>query len=193
MSGCGFLVPDAWALRAVRGFWPNRPQPTDSKGRTGSEPVGPGWLGRGGLRAYGARFPAFRAASCSVRCLIGDTYAGWLESLRGTAQRRLEGELFFLDFAPRAAAELQRRRAERPHTEPADRREQYDRRELFEKAYGHAAARLLMRCRLAPIKARTAGQKETPRARLDELAAKPRAAKAFTLFLAEGYGVVAGS
>jgi tetratricopeptide (TPR) repeat protein/arylsulfatase A-like enzyme len=96
------------------------------------------------------------------------------------------------DFAPRAAKELQRRRAERPDKElntrqPGDRREQYDRRELFEKADGYAAARLLMRCRLALTKARTAGQKETARALLDELAAKPGAAKAFTPFLAESH------
>lgn len=96
------------------------------------------------------------------------------------------------DFAPRAAAELQRRRGERPDIElntrqPADRREQYNRRELVEKAEGYVAARLLMRCRLALTKARTSGQKETARALLDELAAKPRAARQLTMFLAESY------
>ncbi|MGO4881108.1 MAG: alkaline phosphatase family protein [Bryobacteraceae bacterium] len=96
------------------------------------------------------------------------------------------------DFAPRAAAELQRRRGERPDIElntrqPADRREQYNRRELVEKAEGCVAARLLMRCRLALTKARTSGQKETARALLDELAAKPRAARQLTMFLAESY------
>ena len=96
------------------------------------------------------------------------------------------------EFAPRAAAELQRRRAERPEADlngrqPADRREQYDRRELFEKADGYVAARLLMKCRLALVKARTAAQKETARALLDELAAKPARAKALALFLGENY------
>jgi tetratricopeptide (TPR) repeat protein len=96
------------------------------------------------------------------------------------------------DFAPRAAAELHRRRTARPDKEmnsrlPADRREQYERRELSEKMDGCAAARLLMRCRLALIKARTSGQKEAARALLDELSAKPSRAKALAPFLAEGY------
>jgi|HubBroStandDraft_1064217.scaffolds.fasta_scaffold01836_3 predicted AlkP superfamily phosphohydrolase/phosphomutase/tetratricopeptide (TPR) repeat protein len=109
------------------------------------------------------------------------------------ARRALEAfDRACAEFAPRAAAELQRRRAERPDKElntrqPADRREQYNRRELVEKADGYAAARLLMRCRLALIKARTSGQKETARALLDELAAKPSAAKALALFLGESY------
>ena len=108
------------------------------------------------------------------------------------ARRALEAfDRASADFAPRAAAELQRRRAERPEKgldgrQPADRREQYDRRELFEKADGFAVARLLMRCRLALIKAHTSRQKETARALLDELAAKP-ATRALALFLAESY------
>jgi predicted AlkP superfamily phosphohydrolase/phosphomutase/tetratricopeptide (TPR) repeat protein len=115
---------------------------------------------------------------------MGDTQA---------AGRVLEAfERACADFAPRAAAELQRRRAARPDKElsdrqPTNRREQYDRRELFEKADGYAAARLLMRCRLALIKARTSGQKETARALLDELAGKPGAAKGLALFLGESY------
>jgi tetratricopeptide (TPR) repeat protein len=109
------------------------------------------------------------------------------------ARRVLEAfERACADFAPRAAAELQRWRAEQPDKElsghqPANRRAQYGRRQLFEKAEGYAAARLLMRCRLALIKARTSRQKENARALIDELAAKPGRAKALTMFLSEGY------
>ncbi|MGA2589074.1 MAG: alkaline phosphatase family protein [Bryobacteraceae bacterium] len=96
------------------------------------------------------------------------------------------------EFAPRAAAELERRRAGRADEDledrkPADRRERYERRELLEKADGFAMPRLLMRCRLALLKSRSAAQKETARALLDELAGKPGAGRALALFLAESY------
>jgi tetratricopeptide (TPR) repeat protein len=96
------------------------------------------------------------------------------------------------EFAPRAAAELERRRAERADEnledrKPADRRERYERRELLEKADGFAMPRLLTRCRLALLKSRSAAQKETARALLDELAGKHGAGRALALFLAESY------
>ena len=111
----------------------------------------------------------------------------------GEARRQLEAfERAAAEFAPRAAAELQRRRAQRADEDlverkPSDLRERYERRELAEKTDGFAMARLLMRCRLALLAARTAGQKETARALLDELAGKPGASRALALFLAESY------
>lgn len=97
-----------------------------------------------------------------------------------------------VEFAPRAAAELERRRAGRPDEDladrkPADRRERYERHELLEKADGFAMLRLVMRCRLAMLKARNTAQKETGRALLAELADKPGAGRALALFLAESY------
>jgi predicted AlkP superfamily phosphohydrolase/phosphomutase/Flp pilus assembly protein TadD len=111
----------------------------------------------------------------------------------GGAQRVLEAfDRAAGEFAPRAAAELAHRREALPDQElmgrdPVHRREQYERQELGEKAEGFAAARLVLRCRLALVKGRTSGQRETARALLEELAAQPGAAQALALFLAESY------
>ena len=96
------------------------------------------------------------------------------------------------EFAPRAAAELNRRRAEKadedlPERQPAGRRERYERRELAEKAEGCATLRLLMRCRLEMLRPRTAAQKDRAREVLRELAESPAAGRALALFMAESY------
>jgi len=112
------------------------------------------------------------------------------------ARRVLEAfERACAEFAPKAAAELERRRAERPNEDltdrkPADRRESYERRELMEKARGFTAARLFMKCRLALRKAHTAGQKQAARELLDELAGQRGAAREIALFLAESYATL---
>ncbi len=111
----------------------------------------------------------------------------------GEAGRVLEAfETAVTGFAPRAASELQRRRAERAdedlvYRRPADRREQYERRELAEKAAGFTQSRLMMRCRSALLETRTAAQKGTARTWLEELAGSPGAGRSLALFLAEGY------
>jgi predicted AlkP superfamily phosphohydrolase/phosphomutase/tetratricopeptide (TPR) repeat protein len=111
----------------------------------------------------------------------------------GQARRVLEAfDRAAGEFAPRAAAELMRRRELRADGElsertPADRKERYDRRELAEIADSFATVRLLMKCQLALRKARSTGQKQTARALLEELAGKPGARRALALFLAESY------
>lgn len=99
------------------------------------------------------------------------------------------------EFAPRAAAELERRRAERDDQslsglrEPTARQEQFERRALAEKARGFVAERLLLRCRLALAERKTPEKKEAARTLLDQLS-KSAGGGDLALFLAEGYATL---
>jgi predicted AlkP superfamily phosphohydrolase/phosphomutase/tetratricopeptide (TPR) repeat protein len=93
------------------------------------------------------------------------------------------------EFGPRAAKELERRRAEKPdndlvqHRGP-DQREMHERRVLAEKAGGFAIQRLMLRCRLAVAQPR---QKAAARALLEELAAQTGLRRPLSLFLAQNF------
>ncbi|HUP03953.1 MAG TPA: alkaline phosphatase family protein [Bryobacteraceae bacterium] len=97
------------------------------------------------------------------------------------------------EFAPRAAAELKRRRAETPDKDVAagrgqkSRREMYERRQLAEKATGFVMERLVLRCRLALGSARASRRKEAARALLLRLAQSRRQSPALRLFMAQGF------
>ena len=98
-------------------------------------------------------------------------------------------------FAPRAAAELKRRREqskdlEQGEPEPHDRREQHERQSLAEKAGGYVVERLLLRARLALWRANTRARKEKARAMLEELERHLEKNVQAALFLAEAFGVL---
>jgi len=100
------------------------------------------------------------------------------------------------ECAPRAAAELERRRAEKPdpeaaaQEEPKGRRELFERRQLAEKAAGFALTRALLRCRLALMLRRAPRRKEEARALLERLAAARRQPVALRLFLGQGFAAL---
>jgi predicted AlkP superfamily phosphohydrolase/phosphomutase/tetratricopeptide (TPR) repeat protein len=100
------------------------------------------------------------------------------------------------DFSPRAAAELERRRATRPDSEltgedeSTDRREAYERRQLAEKAAGYVVDRLVLRVRLALFQANTPKRREAARPLLDELVRQLDGNPRTALFLAESFGAL---
>jgi predicted AlkP superfamily phosphohydrolase/phosphomutase/Flp pilus assembly protein TadD len=100
------------------------------------------------------------------------------------------------EFAPRAAEELKKRRAEKPdrdfdrREEPGARRELFERRQLAEKAGGFAMERLFLRCRLAIDQPRTARRKEQARAFMEKLAKVRRQSPGLRLFLAQGFAAL---
>ncbi len=104
----------------------------------------------------------------------------------------------------RAAAELNRRRAERPDRalsepdapshaspgrDPAVRREQFERRVLAGKVGGFATERMLLRCTVLLAQGRKEDH-ETIRPILSALAARPRWRRALALFLAESFAAI---
>jgi predicted AlkP superfamily phosphohydrolase/phosphomutase/tetratricopeptide (TPR) repeat protein len=99
-------------------------------------------------------------------------------------------------YAPKAADELNRRRAERPDGElrwergTADSREVYERRQLSEKAAGAVNDRLFLRVRLALVKAKTRARKEAARPMVEELARLAENSPGPSLFLAEAFGAI---
>jgi tetratricopeptide (TPR) repeat protein len=99
-------------------------------------------------------------------------------------------------FAPRAAEELKRRWAERPDDslspdrDSPDRKERHERRQLAEKARGHAGERMMLRCRLALAEARTPEKKEAARALLEAVAKQAGRRVAPAQFLAEGFAAI---
>jgi predicted AlkP superfamily phosphohydrolase/phosphomutase/tetratricopeptide (TPR) repeat protein len=101
--------------------------------------------------------------------------------------------------APKAAAELERRRAERPDSElrkeraSADTREAYERRKLAERAAGAVVDRLFLRVRLELAKARTRARKEAVRPMVERLAKMTGGAPGAGLFLAEAFGAIGDS
>jgi predicted AlkP superfamily phosphohydrolase/phosphomutase/tetratricopeptide (TPR) repeat protein len=96
-------------------------------------------------------------------------------------------------FAPAAAAELERRRAEKKDIdvaasqEPDARREVFERRQLIEKAGGFAQTRLLLRCRLALAQCGSPRQKEQARDLLEQIAKSRGQSPDSRLFLARGF------
>jgi predicted AlkP superfamily phosphohydrolase/phosphomutase/Flp pilus assembly protein TadD len=100
------------------------------------------------------------------------------------------------EYAPRAAGELKRRRAEKPDPEktgrddPAARRENFERRELAEKADGASMQRILMRCRLALATHRSPRRQEQARALLGTVAKTRRLSPGLRLFLGQGFAVL---
>lgn len=94
------------------------------------------------------------------------------------------------EYALRAAQELERRRAAKPdeafdpQAEGPERREMYERRQLAEKAGGHAIDRLMLRCRLA---AAQPGQKAAARELLEKLAAQAKLRRFLPIFLAQNF------
>jgi tetratricopeptide (TPR) repeat protein len=127
------------------------------------------------------------------------TLAGCLIQMqdREGCQRLLEGfDKACAEFAPRAAAELKRRRDEKPDRDagdpekPAARRENFERRQLAEKASGFTVGRMFLHCRLALSQPRSARRKEQARALLENLAKARRQAPALRLFLAQGFAAI---
>ena len=106
------------------------------------------------------------------------------------------------EFAPRAAAELKRRREQKPDAklEPEAelkgreqakaRRESFERRQLAEKASGFSLGRMFLHCRLALGQLRSARRKEQARALLDGLAKPRRQSPGLRLFLAQGFAAL---
>lgn len=106
------------------------------------------------------------------------------------------------EFAPRAAADLKRRRAEKPdrdladskrlrgEDEPAARREMFERRQLAEKATGYFTERIFLRCRLLLMRGRSPREKQAARTLLDQLAKTRNPQPALRLFLAEGFAAL---
>jgi tetratricopeptide (TPR) repeat protein len=99
------------------------------------------------------------------------------------------------DFAPRAIAELKRRRAEKPDEElaqdrqDADRLEMHQRRELAEKASGFVFDRLFLRTRITLAQAK--GKKKiAAREMLEQVARGAGRRQAPAQFLAEGFAAV---
>lgn len=96
-------------------------------------------------------------------------------------------------MAPRASAELERRRAERPDLElatlevPEARREIFERRELMEKASGLINMRVVLRCRLALSQRQTPRRREEARALLEDMSKVRGQSAALRLFLAQGF------
>jgi len=99
-------------------------------------------------------------------------------------------------FAPRAQADLARRRAGKPDEEVSadpkarDRKEEHERRELMEKASGFALPRLLLHCRLALSQTRTSARKSAARQLLDQVAESAGRRAGMALFLADGFASV---
>ena len=91
-------------------------------------------------------------------------------------------------FAPRAAEELKRRRAERKDEDlkPEDRAERHERSRLAEKTAGHAVERLLLHAEVALAQGRSKAQKELARAALEKLAGMSRGSD-LGMFLARGF------
>lgn len=98
------------------------------------------------------------------------------------------------EFAPRAAKEFERRRAERPDTDltPEDKAERHERHRLAEKANGHVLERLLLHAEVALAQGRSKAQKEQARAALGELAVMARGSE-LGMFLARGFAAVGES
>ena len=94
--------------------------------------------------------------------------------------------------ASRAREELVRRRTEKPDDELArdDRREEYERRHLAEKAGGFAYERLFLRARLALAQPR-GKKREAARTLLEEIARSMGRVRQAALFLAEGFAALA--
>ena len=94
------------------------------------------------------------------------------------------------DSAPRAAEELERRRAERQDEDlegrqgDADKREGLERRVLSEKARGFVLERVMARCRLNVLQPK---RKAEARQLLEQLAAQPIARRHLSLFLAQNF------
>lgn len=116
---------------------------------------------------------------------------------RAGAQRLLAAfDRACVEFAPRAAEELKRRREQRKDEELAgdraspDRRELHERRLLHEKSTGYVMGRLLLRLRLALAKANTRARKEAARPMLEELERVLGKNLSSALFLAEGFGTI---
>ena len=98
------------------------------------------------------------------------------------------------DFTPKAQAELKKRAAEAPANDADDdgkeARESYKLRGLAEKATGYFVQRLMMRCRLALVDAKTDGKKRAAAGVLEQLASAAGRSLGPALFLAEGFTAV---
>lgn len=94
------------------------------------------------------------------------------------------------DFAPRAQAELKRRREEGPADEAVGRRENFERRQLSEKAGGYVFERLLLRTRLALAGATTKKRRAAARPLVEELAHAAGEHETPAFFLAEAFAAV---
>ena len=101
-----------------------------------------------------------------------------------------------MEFVPRAAAELERRRAQRKDEDLAarrgepDHRERHERRLLLEKASGYEPARLMMRIRLELARPARSARREAIREMLETLARGARKDLSWTSFLAEGFAAL---
>jgi Tfp pilus assembly protein PilF len=99
------------------------------------------------------------------------------------------------DFAPRAIEELKKRRAEKSDEDLGNdpkshgRTEQYERRELAEKASGFVFDRLFLRTRIALAEPK-GKQKAAAREMLEQMAKGAGRREATALFLAEGFAAV---
>ncbi len=98
------------------------------------------------------------------------------------------------DFAPRALEELKKRRVEKSDEdaggEPSrGRKEQYERRELAEKASGFVFDRLFLRTRIALAEPK-GRKKAAAREMLEQMAKGAGGREALALFLAEGFAAV---
>jgi len=96
-------------------------------------------------------------------------------------------------FAPPAAAELQRRRAEKPDEELGSgsgvQREMFERRQLAEKATAFTNLRAILRCRLALLQCRSPHQRALARDLLEGIA-RSRQSPSTHLFLAQGFATI---
>jgi Flp pilus assembly protein TadD len=99
-------------------------------------------------------------------------------------------------FAPVAAGQLERRRAEKPDSEigvwqdPNARLEIFERRQLAEKASGFVQMRLVLRCRLALIECRSPRQREQALELLEQVAKSRGQSADARLFLAQGFATL---
>lgn len=114
-----------------------------------------------------------------------------LESDWKAAEEALEAfDRAAAEFAPRAAAELEKRRREKadaeidPQRRGEGQRETHERRELAEKASGFALLRLMLRCRLAVAQPK---MRAAARDLLEQLAAQAGLRRHLALFLAQGF------
>ncbi len=124
-----------------------------------------------------------------IHCLLqqGDRAAAW--------QALEEFDRMAAECAPRAKADLEKRRAEKSdedvgkeHESP-NREEQYQRRQLAEKAGGYVFDRLFLRTRIALAEPK-GKKKVAAREMLEQMAESAGKRKAPALFLAEGFAAV---
>ncbi len=116
--------------------------------------------------------------------------------LEGCGKLLNEFDRACVEFAPRAAEELKRRREAKPDADiggkedPNGRREMYERRQLAEKADGSVSTRTLLRCRVALAQRRAPRQKEQARILLENLAGTRRQSAGLKLFLGQGFAAL---